>query len=386
MNNKRIYLDHAATTYLDQRVFQAMRPYFLKKFGNPASIHSFGQEAQAAVDKAREKVAAFLRCKPEEIIFTSGATESNNLALKGIVKALKEKGNHIITSAIEHHSILEPCEVLEKEGIEITKLLPNKKGIIDPKDVEKAITKKTILISIMYANNEVGTIQPIPEIGKIAQKNNIIMHTDAVQAAAYLNCHVDKLKVDLLSLSGHKFYGPKGIGILYIRKGTPIKSIQQGGHQEYELRAGTLNVPGIVGIGEAIKLVAKDQKKANKRIERLRDKLINGILKLIPDAQLNGSLIQRLPNNANLCFKNTEGESMLINLDFEGIAVSTGSACSSKSLKPSHVLLAMGIPPELAHGSIRFTLGKSTTKADIDKVIKIMPKIVKKLRKMSPLK
>lgn len=397
MSTKRVYLDYAATTPMDPEVLKAMEPYFKEKYGNASSLHSFGQEALVAIDEAREKVARFLGCNPNEVIFTSGATEADNLAIKGIITYvggstshiacgrlnLPHKG-HIVTSAIEHPAVLETCESLKKEGVEVTYVKPNKEGIVSVKDVEKAIKDNTVLVSIMYANNEVGTIQPICEIGKMIKnlKHRIYFHTDAVQAINYLDCNVDRLHADLLSLSGHKIYGPKGVGALYVRRGTPIKKIQDGGAHEYELRAGTENVPGIVGLGAAVAKI-QDERLKIKDTERLRDKVIDGALKNIPASILNGSQKERLPNNANLSFKGVEGESLLIFLDTEGFACSTGSACASKKLAPSHVLLAMGFNHLEAHGSLRITLGKYTTKEDIDKFLEVLPKIVKRLRKIS---
>ena len=400
---KKIYLDHAATTPTDKKVLDEMMPYFSQKFGNPSSIHQFGQEALEAVDKARQQVADFLGCSSSEIIFTSGATESNNMTIKGVIKASNVENPHIITSAIEHPCILNSCKEAEKEGSEVAYLGVDKDGIIDLEDIEKAIKENTILISIMYANNEVGTIEPIAEIGKLLKKINsereenklpkIYFHTDAVQAINYLDCNIDNLGVDLLSLSGHKIYGPKGVGVLYVRQGTKIKSIQHGGEQENNFRAGTHNVPGIVGLGKAISLIPVETRqclvsttlriKKIKEIEKLRDYFIDEVLKNITDARLNGSKEFRLPHNVNFSFKGIEGESLLIMLDQDGIAVSTGSACSSASLEPSHVLTAMKIPPEIAHASIRFTLGKDTTKEDIDYTLKVLKEKIKKLRKIS---
>ncbi|MCK4592163.1 cysteine desulfurase [Candidatus Parcubacteria bacterium] len=389
---KKIYLDYAATTPTDEEVLNEMMPYFSQKFGNPSSIHQFGQEAAEAIDKARKQVADFLGCNSSEIIFTSGATESNNMTIKGIIKASNIKNPHIITSSIEHHCVLNSCKAVEKEGSEVTYLKVNGNGLVSVKDFKKAIKENTILISIMYANNEVGTIEPIAEMGEMLKKINsereknklpkIYFHIDAVQAVNYLDCNVDNLGVDLLSISGHKIYGPKGVGALYVRQGTKIKSIQQGGEQEYNLRAGTHNVPGIVGLGKTISLVSKNRKKIEE-IKKLRDYFIAEILKNIPDTRLNGSKEFRLPHNANISFKGIEGESLLIMLDQEGIAVSTGSACSSPSLEPSHVLMAMGISPELSHSSIRFTLGKDATKENIDFVLKVLVEKVKKLREIS---
>jgi cysteine desulfurase len=389
---KKIYLDYAATTPTDKEVLKEMMPYFSEKFGNPSSIHQFGQETLEAIDKARQQVAEFLKCSSSEIIFTSGATESNNMAIKGVIRASQVKNPHIITSSIEHHCILNTCKFLEKEEVDITYLKVDRNGIVNSEDVKKAIKENTILVSIMYANNEIGVIEPIAEIGKTIKEINaereknklprIYFHTDAVQAVNYLDCYVDNLEVDMLSLSGHKIYGPKGVGALYIKQGTKIKSIQQGGEQEYNLRAGTHNVPGIVGLGKAISLVPKHRKRMEET-KKLRDYLIDEITKNIPDSQLNGSEERRLPHNANFSFKGIEGESLLIMLDQEGIAVSTGSACSSASLEPSHVLTALGIPPEIAHASIRFTLGKDTTKENIDYTLKILKEKIKKLRKIS---
>jgi cysteine desulfurase len=389
---KKIYLDYAATTPVDEEVLREMMPYFSDKFGNPSSIHTFGQEAMEGVDKARQQVADFLGCSASEIIFTSGATESNNMAIKGIIKASQIKNPHIITSSIEHHCVLNSGKVVQKEGSETTFLKVDKDGLINPEDVKKSIKENTILVSIMYANNEVGTIEPIAEIGKTIKEINIereksklpkiYFHTDAVQAANYFDCDVNKLCVDLLSLSGHKIYGPKGVGILYIRRGTKIKSIQQGGEQEYNLRAGTHNVPGIVGMGKAVSLILIHRKKMEE-IKKLRDHLIDEVLKNIPNTKLNGSRKFRLPHNANFSFIGVEGESILMLLDQEGIAVSTGSACSSASLEPSHVLSAMGIPPEIAHASVRFTLGKDTTKEEIDFVLKVLVEKIKRLREIS---
>ena len=397
---KKIYLDHAATTPMDKEVLREMMPYFSQKFGNPSSIHQFGQEAMEAVDKARQQVADFLGCSPSEIIFTSGATESNNMAIKGIIKASNVENPHIITSAIEHHCVLNSCKEAEKEGVEIAYLGVDKDGIIDLEDIKKVIKENTILISIIYANNEVGTIEPIAEIGKLLKKINsereenklpkIYFHTDAVQAINYLDCDVNNLDVDLLSLSGHKIYGPKGVGVLYVRQGTKIKAIQDGGEQENNLRAGTHNVPGIVGLGKAISLIPVGTRQClvptvlrGKEIKKLRDYFIDEVLKNITDARINGSKEFCLPHNVNFSFKGIEGESLLIMLDQDGIAVSTGSACSSASLEPSHVLTAMKIPPEIAHASIRFTLGKDTTKEDIDYTLKVLKEKIKKLREIS---
>lgn len=391
MAKKKIYLDYAATTPTDPEVLRAMRPYFSRKFGNPMSIHGFGREASQAIDNARSQVADFLRCSPAEIIFTSGATESNNLAIKGVLESLTSKLGkpHIITTKFEHHCVLNACKTVEKEGLaEITYLPVYREGIVKTEDVQRAVKNNTILISVMYVNNEIGTVQPIGEIGKIIKKINsknkqkILFHTDATQALNYFDCNVTKLGVDLLSFSGHKIYGPKGVGALYVKSGTSIKRIQDGGDQEYKMRSGTHNVPGIVGLGEAINKI-KNQIIKNKIIVSLRDYLIERILKEIPNSYLNGSQKFRSPNNANFRFDGVEGEGLVLSLDFEGIAASTGSACSSGSLEPSHVLLAIGLKPEEAHGSLRLTLGKQTTKGDVDFTVKQIKEKVARLRVIS---
>lgn len=395
----KIYLDYAATTPVDPAVLKAMLPYFSKNYGNSMSVHSFGQEALEAVDAAREKVADFLECSPSEIIFTFGATESNNLVVKGSLKAYysasKKTKPHIITTKLEHHCVLDACKMAEKDGIaEITYISPNKDGIISTEDVKKAIKPNTILVSVMYVNNEIGTVQPIAEIGKMLKKINIerlekklppvIFHTDATQAINYFNCNVDEIGVDLLSMSAHKIYGPKGVGMLYIRKGTPIKRIQDGGDQEYKMRAGTLNVPGIIGLGAAVSMIDNQETKNKvKEIAKLRDYLIKRVLKEIPASYLNGSKEKRSPNNANFRFDNVEGEGLILSLDLDGIAASTGSACSSGALEPSHVLLSLGLKHEQAHGSLRITLGKYTTKKEIDILITKLKEIVKRLRSIS---
>jgi len=382
---KRIYLDYAATTPTDPEVVEAMLPYYSERFGNPSSIYSLGQEAKSAIENAREKIASLLGAKREEIIFTSGGTESNNFALKGIVYANENKGNHIITSVIEHHAIIAPCKFLEKRGFDVTYLPVDKYGLINPDDVRKAITNKTILISIAHSNNEVGTIEPIEKIGKIAQEYDIYFHTDAVQSFGHIPVDVNDLNVNLLSISAHKLYGPKGVGAIYIRKGTKLTSFLHGGDQERRRRASTENVPAIVGFGKAVEIARDRMNKEAKQLEALRDKLIKGIFEKIDHVRLNGHPAQRLPNNVNVAFEFVEGESMLLNLDMEGIAASTGSACSSASLEPSHVLLALGLPHEIAHGSLRFTFGRYTRNEDIDYVLEVLPKIVEKLRSMSPL-
>lgn len=382
---QKVYLDYAATTPTDPEVIKAMQPYFFDKFGNPSSIHAFGQEAKKAIEDSREKVASFLGARPQEIVFTSGGTESNNFAIAGVAYALEKKGNQIITSSIEHHAITEPCKFLEKQGFKITYVLVDKYGLVDPLDIEKAITDKTILISIMHANNEIGTIQPIAEIGKIAKEAEICFHTDAVQTVGHIPVNVNALNVDLLSLSAHKFYGPKGVGALYIRKGTRIERFLHGGDQERDRRASTHNTPGIVGLGKAIELCQDNMEKEKNFQIKLRGRLIKEIQNSITEVYLNGHPAIRLPNNVNVSIKYIEGESMLLNLDLLGIAASTGSACTSSSLEPSHVLLAIGLPADIAHGSLRLTLGRYTKEEDIDYILEVLPNVVKKLRAMSPL-
>jgi len=381
----RIYLDNAATTPVDKRVLEAMLPYYSDVFGNPSSLHSHGQEAKKAIEEAREKVAKALGADSEEIYFTSGGSESDNWALKGVAYALKEKGNHIITTEIEHHAVLHTCRYLEKEGFKVTYLPVDEYGLVKPEDLKKAITDKTILVSIMFANNEIGTIEPIEELVKIAHEKNVYFHTDAVQAVGNVPIDVKKLDVDLLSLSAHKIYGPKGVGALYIKKGVKIHSLIQGGTQEKNRRAGTENVPGIVGLGEAIELITKNLDSHINKLTFLRDKLINGILEKIPYVRLNGHPTKRLPGNVNLSFEFIDGESLILNLDMAGICASSGSACTSGSLEPSHVLLAIGLSKELARGSLRLTIGKDNTEEDIDKVLEALPQIVKRLRSISQI-
>lgn len=382
---KRIYLDNAATTPTDKRVLEEMLPCFTEIYGNPSSLHTFGQDARHIMEESRDKIASFIGARPEEIVFTSGGTESNNSAIKGIAYARRDKGNHIITSKIEHHSILEPCRFLEKQDFVVTYLPVDKYGIVDPDEVKKAITDKTILISIMHANNEIGTIQPIREIGKMARDKGVYFHTDTVQTMGHLPVDVNDLNIDSLSASAHKLYGPKGVGILYVRKGVKISPFMHGGDQEKGRRASTHNVPGIAGFGKAIELAKQEMVTEMAQLTSLRDDLIKGILTRIDHSFLNGHPDLRLPNNVNVSIPYVEGESMLMNLDMEGIACSTGSACSSSSLEPSHVLIAIGLPHELCHGSLRFTLGRSTTKDDIEYVLEVLPAIVEKLRAMSPL-
>ncbi len=383
---RTVYMDHAATTPLDPQVLEAMLPYLTEKFGNASSVYRLGQEARKAIDEARADVAQILNCTPREIIFTSCGSESDNLAIRGVAFMNRERGNHIITFPIEHHAVSHTCEQLEKHfGFQVTYMPVDSHGRVDPAQVEKAITDKTILITIMYANNEVGTIEPIAEIGKIARAHEIPFHTDAVQAGGSLNLDVQKLNVDLLSLSAHKFYGPKGVGVLYLRRGVRILPTQTGGAHELNRRAGTENVAGIVGLAKALKLAHQRREENNEKVIALRDRLIEGILSSIPDSELTGHPKERLPNNASFAIKYVEGEGMLLSLDMMGIAASSGSACTSASLEPSHVLLAMGIPPEVAHGSLRLTLGHENSEEDVDYLLEVLPGIVKRLRSMSPL-
>lgn len=378
-------MDNAATTPTDVEVVKAMKPYFTQKYGNPNSIHSFGQETREAVEEAREKIARLIGANPSEIVFTAGGTEADNYAIKGIAWANQKKGNHIITSQIEHHAVLHSCQFLEKHGFKVTYLKVDKYGLINPEDVKKAITDQTILVTIMHANNEIGTIEPIKEIGKIVKEADIYFHTDSVQAIGNIPIEVNDLGVDMLSISGHKLYGPKGVGALYLRKGTKIVNLIDGGAQEKNRRAGTENVTGMVGLGKAVELAEKRLAGGEEgKLVKLRDKLISGIMDQIENVRLNGHPTKRLPGNVNLCFEFIEGESMLLNLDMKGVAASSGSACTSGSLEPSHVLLAIGLPPEIAHGSLRLTLGKDNTEEDIDYVIGILPKIIEKLRALSP--
>jgi len=380
---KRIYLDYAATTPVDPRVFRAMLPYFSKKFGNTMSLHSFGQEAKLALEKSREEIAGLIGARSEEIIFTSSATESNNLALKGIALANKDRGKHIIISSIEHPCIMESAGWLEAQGFEVSRLKVDKYGRVSPGDVKAAMKKGTILVSIIHASNEIGTIQPIQEIGKICKEKGVYFHTDAVQSFGKIPIDVNKMNVDLLSASSHKMYGPKGAACLYVRKGTKIEPILHGGGQESGLRSSTVNLPAIVGFAEACETAKREMKRENERIAKLRDKLIKGVLTKIKGAHLNGHPKNRLANNANFWFQFVEGESMVIQLDLMGIAASTGSACSSAKLEPSHVLLAIGLKHQEAHGSLRITLGKWTTEREINYLIKVLPGIVKRLREIS---
>lgn len=382
---QRIYLDYAATTPTHPDVVKAMLPYFTESFGNPASIYGCGQDAKEAVEAARTSVAALIGSREDEIVFTSGGTEADNAALKGVAYASNIKGNHIITSAIEHHAILETGHFLQTQGFEITFLPVDGYGMVDPDDVRRAITDKTVLVSIMHANNEIGTIQPIAEIAKITREAGVYLHTDAVQTTGHVPFSVDELGIDMLSLSAHKFYGPKGVGVCYVRQGTKLVSFLHGGEQEFGRRASTHNVPGIVGLGKAAQIARQEIDEEAARVTRLRDKLIHGLLESIDHTRLNGHPQVRLPNNVNLSISYAEGESMCLQLDREGICCSTGSACSSAEETPSHVLLALGLSPLEAHCSLRFSLGKWTTEEEIDHVLEVLPRIVAKLRAMSPL-
>lgn len=382
---KRIYLDYAATTPTHPEVIRAMLPYFDGNFGNPSSIHSFGQEARVAVEEARDKVASLIGAGSEEVVFTSGGTEADNFAIRGIAYANRDKGNHIITTSIEHHAVMEPCRYLEENGFEVTYLPVDGYGMVAPQDVERAITDKTILVSVMHANNEVGTIEPIAQIGKIIRARGVYFHTDAVQTVGHIPVDVNDMGVDLLSISAHKLYGPKGVGALYIRTGMMVLPFVRGGEQEGNRRAGTENVPAIVGFGKATEIARGEMAGEAKRLTALRDKLIAGLTGRIDNIHLNGHPTQRLPNNVNVSVGFIEGESILLNLDLEGIAASTGSACSSSSLKPSHVLHAMGVSGELSRSSLRFSLGRETTAEDIDRVIAVLSEVVARLRAMSPL-
>lgn len=380
-----IYLDNAATTKTAKEVVDAMLPYFTEDYGNPSSLYSLGAKSKEAVTKARETIAGTLGAQSNEIYFTAGGSESDNWVFKATADAYEQKGKHIITSRIEHHAILHTCDYLAKKGFEITYIDVDENGILKLDELEKAIRPDTILISVMFANNEIGTIQPIREIGEIARKHGVLFHTDAVQAYGHVPINVDEYNIDMLSASGHKFNGPKGIGFLYIRKGVKIRSFVHGGQQERGRRAGTENVTGIVGIGAAAERAFRVMEERNKREIELRDYLIAQIEEKIPYCRLNGDRVKRLPNNVNFSFRFVEGESLLIMLDMEGICASTGSACASGSLDPSHVLLAIGLPHEIAHGSLRLTLGEETTKEELDTVVAALVKIIERLRSMSPL-
>lgn len=384
MAMRRIYLDNAATTPVLPEVADAMRPYMTECFGNPSSVHSFGQEGKRALDASRDAVARIIGADASEVYFTSGGTESDNLALIGVAKASKTR-NHIITTAIEHHAVLETCEYLQTAGFEVTVLPVDQHGLVDPAYVEKAITDKTILVSVMHANNEIGTIEPLEEISKITREHRILLHTDAVQTVGAIPVNVSDLGVDLLTLTAHKFYGPKGVGALYVRKGSRVAPIIHGGSQERERRPGTENVPGIVGLAKALEISQVDIEARAKSVSELRDYLIRGLIERIEDLRLNGHPTKRLPNNVNVAVQYIEGEGMLLSLDMIGIAASSGSACASGSLEPSHVLRAIGLPQDIAHGSIRFSLGRFTTKDDLDFVLDRFPPIVARLRSLSPM-
>lgn len=386
MEKRRLYMDYSATTPVKKEVLDAMMPYLTDYFGNASSFHTFGREAKNALDKAREQVANLVNAKPSEIYFTAGGTESDNWALEGVAFAHREKGNHIITSKIEHHGILHTCEYLEKHhGFEVTYLDVDSEGKVSLEQLEAAIKDNTILISIMFANNEIGTVQPIAEIAKIAKKHNVLFHTDAVQAAGNIPIDVKELDVDLMSMSSHKIYGPKGIGALYIKTGTKLHTFVHGGAQERRRRAGTENIPSIVGYGKAAEIAKSNMENHVKNLTELRAKLINQILEKIPYTRVNGSLDDRLPGNVNFSFEFIEGEGILLLLDMLGIAASSGSACTSGSLDPSHVLMAIGLPHEIAHGSLRLTIGDFTTEDDIDYIIEHLPAVIERLRSMSPL-
>lgn len=385
MTDRFIYLDHAATTAVKQEVLEAMLPYFTQKFGNASSIYSLGRESKKAIEEARDKTAAALGAQSKEIFITGSGTEADNWAVKGVAYANRQKGNHIITTAIEHHAVFHTCQYLESDGFEVTYLPVDENGLVTPEAVKGAIKPSTILITIMFANNEIGTIQPISEIGKVAKEKKIYFHTDAVQAVGNVKINVDELNIDLLSLSAHKFYGPKGIGALYIRKGTKITSFMHGGAQERGRRASTENVASVVGLGKAIELASKNVDEYNRKLMALRDYAIEEIQKNIPFVRLNGDRYSRLPGNVNFSFEFIEGESLLLMLDMKGIAASSGSACTSGSLDPSHVLLAIGLPHEIAHGSLRLTFGEDNTREELDYLLETLPVIVQRLREMSPL-
>lgn len=382
---KRIYLDHAATTPLDKRVLKAMQPFFSERFGNPSSLHLFGQEAKEAMEKAREQIAKAINARAEEIYFTSGGTESDNIALQEIAYANRKKGNHLITTKIEHHAVLHTCRFLEKQGFDATYLGVGKNGFIDLGELRSAINDKTILVSVMHANNEIGTVQPVKEIGELCKSKGVLFHTDAVQTVGKERIDVQKMGIDLLSASAHKFYGPKGIGFLYVRQGTKVHPLMHGGGQEKGLRSGTENVAGIVAMAAALQIALREMQQENARERKLRNKLIKGCLQ-IRNSWLNGAQEPRTAGNANLGFDFVEGESMVLMLSDKGIAASTGSACSTRNLEPSHVLRAIGLPHVKCHGSLRFTLGRSTTAKDIEFALRVLPPIVRKLRSISPLR
>ncbi|HEU4798515.1 MAG TPA: cysteine desulfurase NifS [bacterium] len=380
----RVYADHGATTPVDERVVAAMLPYFSDRFGNASSIHAWGQEAREAVDRAREQVARAISATPSEIVFTSGATESDNFAALGAAFANESRGRHVVTTTVEHHAVLEACRFLESRGYEVTFVPVDRDGRVDPDDVRSAIRDDTILISVMHANNEIGTVEPIAAIGRLARERGVLMHTDAAQTVGILPVHVDELFVDLLSISAHKRYGPKGVGALYVRKGARIARIQHGGSHERNRRAGTENVPAAVGFGEAMRIALDSMEGEAARLQILRDRLAQGLAR-IDGAHLNGSQTDRLPGNVNVSFEGADSESLLMALDFRGVAASSGSACTSGSLEPSHVLSAIELPPEIAKGTVRFSLGRANTVADVDYLLQIVPEIVSQLRRNPPL-
>ena len=382
---ERIYLDNAATTRVRPEVAAEVLPIMTEVFGNASSVHAFGREGKKALEKARVQVANAIGAKKEEIYFTAGGSEADNRALKGAAAQLKGKGNHIITTQIEHHAILHTCKALEKDGFKVTYLPVDEYGLVTAEQVEAAITPETILVSIMFANNEIGTVEPIKEIGAVCKAHKVLFHTDAVQAIGHIAVDVKDMNIDMLSMSGHKFYAPKGVGALYLRTGVRLQNLIEGGAQERSRRAGTENLPAIVGMGKAIELICEEMEEENARITAMRDRLIAGILEKIPDARLNGHPEKRLPGNVNVSIRFIEGEALLLSLDMAGIAGSSGSACTSGSLDPSHVLLAIGLPHEIAHGSLRLTLGRDNTEKDVDYVLEQLPKIVERLRAMSPL-
>lgn len=382
---KNVYMDYSATTYVKPEVLEEMLPYFTEKFGNPSSFYGISRVTKMAIDKAREQVAKTLNCLPDEVYFTGGGSEADNWAIKGIASAHRNKGNHIITTKVEHHAVLHTCAYLEKNGFDVTYLDVNEEGFISLDDLKNAITDKTILVSIMFANNEIGTIQPIKEIGEICREKKVFFHTDAVQAVGNIPVDVKDMHIDLLSLAGHKIYGPKGIGVLYIKKGIKIDNLIHGGAQEKNRRAGTENIASIVGLGKALELATDNLEEHMNKLTLLRDKLMDGLLK-VPYTRLNGPRgDKRLPGNVNVCFRFIEGESILLSLDFKGVCASSGSACTSGSLDPSHVLLAIGLPHEIAHGSLRLTMGEGSTEEDVDYVLDVVPPIIDRLRNMSPL-
>ena len=386
-----VYLDHAGTTPLDSKVLEAMVPYFTQHFGNPSSLHSVGQEARYALDEARERVAGVLNCRPREIVFTAGGTESDNAAIHGVATALHETGNHIVTSSVEHHAVLHACQYLESQGFEVTYLSVDADGMVQPEAVYNAINERTTLVSIMYGNNEIGTINPISEIAKSVKKRaeelsrTIVFHTDAVQAAGYLSLDVAELGVDLLSLSGHKFHGPKGTGVLYMKRGSPYLPLIHGGGQERDRRSGTENIPGIIGLSLALEAADTVREETSQRCAALRDRIIDSVLQQIPGSRLNGHATQRLPNNANFSFTGVEGEPILLGLDVARIAASSGSACSSGSLEPSHVLLALGQSAEIARGSLRLTLGRDNTEDEVEYLLGVLVGLVQRLRQLPSL-